>query len=345
MKVLVTGGAGLIGRAAAVQLLAHGHEVHLIDIIPEIDEAHAPYAMCDIMDFNTIREQMQGCDAVVHMAALRSPLNGPGHDVYSINTVGTFNVFEAAAQLGIRRVVQASSINAIGCAWNVGDFTPQYFPVDENHPRITSDPYSFSKQQVEDIGDYFWRRDGISSVAFRFPGVYRAGVRQNPEMRERRDKMREYLEGFVQLPAEEQQRQLAAAHTIAMQYRAERQLEYPHKGWVLPTSDEVDDQLLRAYTLDRYNLWASIDERDAALAIEKALTADYEGSHPLFVSDPHNWLNLNSEMLARVFFPNTTQRKHTINGTESLVSVQKARDLIDFEPQHTLRGDHHVETR
>ena len=46
------------------------------------------------------------------------------------------------------------------------------FPIDEDHPTYTTDPYSFSKQVIEDIGAYFWRREGISSVFLRFPAVY-----------------------------------------------------------------------------------------------------------------------------------------------------------------------------
>jgi UDP-glucose 4-epimerase len=171
MRVLITGGAGLIGRAVAAHLTARGGDVHLIDILPEVDIPNVTYAPCDIMDFNGLREQVRGCDAVVHMAALKNPFFGEAQDVYRINVAGTFNLFEACAREGIRRVVQASSINAIGCMWGTGDFNPQYLPVDEDHPSVTSDSYSFSKRQIEDIGDFYWRRDGISSVALRFPGV------------------------------------------------------------------------------------------------------------------------------------------------------------------------------
>ena len=52
-----------------------------------------------------------------------------------------------------------------------GDFV-EYFPIDEQHPTFTTDSYSFSKQVMEEIGAYFWRREGISSVLLRLPGVY-----------------------------------------------------------------------------------------------------------------------------------------------------------------------------
>src|SRR5262245_53793375 len=123
MRVLITGGAGLIGRAITTHMLEHGWEVRVIDLVPDADLPN--YAVCDITDYEAVRQQMRGCDAVAHMAALRSPNMGPGHEIIRINVHGTFNIFEAAAREGIRRIAQASSINAIGCTYNLGDFSPQ----------------------------------------------------------------------------------------------------------------------------------------------------------------------------------------------------------------------------
>lgn len=344
MRVLITGGAGLIGRAAAVHLRTQGWDVHSIDIASPTEVPDADYTVCDIMDITRLREQMRGCDAIVHMAALRNPFYGPGEEVFRINTVGTFNVFEAAAKEGIGRVVQASSINALGCAWNIADFVVQYFPVDEDHPLYTTDPYSFSKQQVEEIGAYFWRRDGISSIAFRLPGTYPAEEDFITQYLERREKMRRFLDAFVNLPEAERQRQLVQVRQECLAFRATRRLEYPNGTWRIPPPENVEELLWFAYTFDRYNLWASLDVRDAALAIEKALTADFEGSHNLFLSHTHNWLEYPSHTLARVFFPDVTEWKQDVNGAESLVSIKRVRELIGFEPQYALRADHHAET-
>jgi nucleoside-diphosphate-sugar epimerase len=342
MKIFITGGAGLIGGAVAAHLMERGDEVHLTDLAPETDAPHSTYTVCDIMDFEAVREQVRGCDAIVHMAALRSPMTGPGHDVFRINTVGTFNVFDAAAKEGIKRVVQASSINAIGCAWNIADFTPLYLPIDEDQPRVTTDPYSLSKQHVEDLGDYFWRRDGISSVALRFPGVYRAEQRRDTPWIERRQRMRDFLDHFVALPEAEQERQMALAREHCLAFRAQRLLEYPETKWRAPVVEGVDEYLMHAYVFDRFNLWASLDVRDAALSIEKSLTASYEGSHNLFINDTHNTLGYDSETLARLFFPEVKARKHPLTGDEALISGERARDLIGFEPQYSLIGEDHA---
>ncbi len=339
MRILITGGAGLIGRAIATHLFARGYDVHLTDIVPETDVPHTTYAVCDIMDFDALREQVRGCDAIVHMAALPSPLSGPGHEVFRINTVGTFNVFEAAAQAGIQRVVQASSINAIGCAWKTKEFSPAYLPIDEDHPLDTDDPYSFSKEQVEAMGAYFWRRDGISSISLRFPGVYHAARQHNnPDWNRRRIEMPLFLDEFALLPTHEQQAQIAEVQRHVLTFRGERSLEYPSTRWTNPEVEGVNQMLMTAYMFDRFNLWASLDDRDAALSVEQSLIAPLQGSHPLFINDHHNYLNYDSQTLARLFFPDVPHGKQPLTGTDSLFSIQRARDLIGFEPQYSLSG-------
>jgi nucleoside-diphosphate-sugar epimerase len=339
MRVLITGGAGFIGKATARYLIECGYEVHSVDLAAETDLAHVSYAVCNVTDYTQVFDQMRGCAAVVHMAALRSPFHAPGHEVYHINTLGTFNVFEAAAQHGIKRVVQASSINAIGCFWSLGDFIPQYLPVDEDHPTYTNDPYSFSKQQAEEIGAYFWRRDRISSAALRFPSVYTASYTQSPAFYEWRNTLRDFIDAWLNLPQSERQQQLAHIREVCFAYRAARSMEYPHTTMALNMLDGVESLLWRTYNEDRYNLWAAVDERDAAQAIERALAASFDGSHPLFINDDYNTLNYDAETLARVFYPQTQARKRELNGAAAFVSIQRARELIGFSPRYPLHGD------
>ncbi len=339
MRVMITGGSGLIGRTTAAHLLDCGFDVHVTDLAAETDTPHTTYGVCDVTDFDAVRENIRGCDAVVHMAALRNPLQGTGHDVFRINTVGTFHVFEAAAKEGIRRVVQASSINAMGCGWNVGEFRPAYLPVDEGQPMRTSDPYALSKHHSEEIGAYFWRRDGISSAALRFPGIYDPKEWHTPKRAAYRQMMVDFLNQFQQLPEDEQARKLAAVSARNLQVRAERLIEYPYTNW--PISEEInDDELLwRAYLIERHHLWASMDVRDAARAVELSLTAAFEGAYAMFVNDRHNQLGYDSEALARIFFPDVTARKKDLTGSTSLVSYDLARQVIGFEPKYSPHGE------
>lgn len=331
MKVLVTGGAGGIGRVVTRRFAQLGWQVRVIDRVPEPNIPDIEYRRGDLTDFNTARAAVVGCEAIAHLAALPSPMSGAGHEVYSINTTSTFNVYEAAAAEGIKRIAQASSINAIGCAWNIVDVTPPYFPIDEDHPLNTNDPYSLSKQVAETIGEYYWRRAGISSVSFRFPWVYQVDYPGSDLYHSRRQASYALLDELLSLTEDERQARLAQARRVALEFRSKRLLEVKDASLALK-----DDPLASAYALDRFNYWVSVDVRDAAQAFEKGLTADYQGHHPLFINAAHNWLDYDTHTLLRLFFPDVQHFKRPLSGSEALVSNDRARALIGFEPAYSV---------
>jgi len=334
MKVLVTGGLGTVGKAVVTRLVAGGYAVRVIDRLPQASVEGAEYACCDIEDYPALRSQARDCDAVIHLAALPQPAMGRADEIYRINTAGTFNVFQAAAEQGIRRVVHASSINALGLYWGVQEVQPRYFPLDEDHPSWTTDAYSFSKWIVEDIGRYFWRREGISSVALRLPAVlpaqahaHRAG---QPNF------AAQLIEHLLKMPDQERMEWLEARYRIFREIRRKRQMEDADFWSRVRDPDSPLDEAARLATVSKYNFWAVIDERDAAQAFEKALTASYEGSYPLHVQDRVNWTGVESELLLKLFFPEVTARKRPLVGAESLVSLEQARQLIGFEPEFSF---------
>jgi nucleoside-diphosphate-sugar epimerase len=336
MRVLITGGAGHIGRAAAERLSRNGWDVRAVGVEPEFALDGVEYAQCDILNFDDLLNRMRGCDAVIHLAAIRAPQFAPAHQLFQINVAGTFNVFEAAAKLGIERVVQASSINALGCYYGTVDMTVRYLPVDEEHPTHTTDPYSFSKQMIEEIGAYFWRRDGISSAALRFPGVYSPGFAQSETFLNRRTLARRTLDELVSLPESEQRARIAETKRRGDEYRLQRPFDYHPELTSPPKPSMHDDPLFWAYLFDRFNLWAFIDVRDAAQSLEKAVTAEYEGAHALFVNDHHNAIGYDSRTLARLFFPEVSDYRGDLSGSSALVSIEKARALIGFEPEYSV---------
>ena len=116
-------------------------------------------------------DQTLEIDGVVQLAALPNPTGGTAPDIFHINCTDTFNVYQAAAEEGIKRAVSASSINALGSNFGVKAFQLSYFPIDEKHPQQTTDAYSLSKQILEETAEYFSRRDGISGVCRRLPAV------------------------------------------------------------------------------------------------------------------------------------------------------------------------------
>jgi NAD(P)-dependent dehydrogenase (short-subunit alcohol dehydrogenase family) len=338
MRILVTGGTGNVGRAVVARLVRHGHGVRVIGRRAGMAMEGAEYRQCDVTDFEALREQVRDMEGIVHLAAIPAPGMAAGQEIFRVNCTGTFNVYRAAADEGIGRISCASSINALGYNYGLRSFDLRYFPIDEEHPSFTTDAYSFSKQVTEQIADYFWRREGVSSVNLRLPGVYGINQERLDRFKQFYARFRQALGALMALPEAERQekvRQLVARYDAS---RADRSRpmsrEEMIKRWRSMAADP--DMVLLFGGFGRSNFWASVNAEDSAQAFEKGILADYEGSHPLYINDSHNAAGIESETLLRVFFPEVVARKRTLEGTESLVSIDKARKLIGFEPEHSI---------
>jgi len=338
MRILVTGGTGNVGRATVQRLIEHEHQVRVIGRSPGIEVPEAEYRQCDITDFECLRENVRNMQGIIHLAAIPYPGGAPGQEVFRINCTGTYNVYRAAADEGIAKIASASSINALGYNYGIKSFPIEYFPIDEAHPTYTTDSYSFSKQVVEEIGDYFWRREGLSSVNLRLPGVYELTSDRQERTQHYLARFREAFDALMLLPEAERQERVQRAVRKFDATRPERSRPMPReemrKRWAALREDP--DLGLVFGGFGRSNFWASIDARDSAQAFEKGLLANYEGSHALFVNDSHNAAGIDSETLIQVFFPGVRRRKHALEGTETLVSIDRARDLLGFEPEYSL---------
>jgi nucleoside-diphosphate-sugar epimerase len=157
VRVLVTGAAGIIGSATVRHLSA-----------ADVAVAELPG---DATDEHGVGAAVEGCDAVVHLAALAHPSLGTPREVFTNNVVATFTVLAAAHEHGVRRVVLASSINAFGVPMNPHGPLPAYFPLDEELPVDIADAYSLSKQVDEHSAAMAARAWGLDVVALRFPLV------------------------------------------------------------------------------------------------------------------------------------------------------------------------------
>lgn len=151
MRILITGGAGLVGRPICERFARLGWDVRVIGAETDFALPGVDYAQRDIRDAESLAEQVEGCDAIVHLAAIPSTRTHSNETLFDINVAGTYKVFEAASRAGIKRVAQASSINAIGGYRGNDDRQYAYFPLDEDLPLYTTDAYSLSKQLVEEI--------------------------------------------------------------------------------------------------------------------------------------------------------------------------------------------------
>jgi nucleoside-diphosphate-sugar epimerase len=150
-RIAVTGGSGKAGRAVVQDLLDHGHDVLNIDVVPSPEsstpDSPAPFLRADITDFGQALEALSGgetlpgIEAVVHLAAIPSPGHATPDQVFRTNITSTHTVFAAAARLGLRRVVWASSETTLGLPF---ERPPDYAPVDEAHVYPESS-YALSK--------------------------------------------------------------------------------------------------------------------------------------------------------------------------------------------------------
>ena len=180
MKVVVTGAAGLIGRHAAAQLAAHGHEV------VGVDRAGAP-VIADLLDVRALEKIVRGADAIVHLARARFPYTASGYDAaariwhkpdplgdaerFTANVAMTYNVLSAAFAAGVKRLVLGSSFAVYGFYYPSRPMVPDYLPIDEAHPRRPDDAYGLSKLAGEELAEGFARKGSMQIASLRFPGV------------------------------------------------------------------------------------------------------------------------------------------------------------------------------
>ena len=176
MKIAVTGGSGKVGRAVVRDLLEHGHDVLNIDRVAPDPARSAParFLPADLTDYGEALEAVSGAEvlpgieAVVHLAAVPSPVHATPDVTFSTNIRSTHTVFSAATRLGLKRVVWASSETTLGLPY---DRPPDYAPVDEQHELRPESSYALSKVLGEEMARQFARWSAIPFVGLRFSNV------------------------------------------------------------------------------------------------------------------------------------------------------------------------------
>jgi UDP-glucose 4-epimerase len=174
--VLVTGGAGLIGSHIVDQLVAEGAgEIRVLDnlvrgrrdnLAGAAARGRVTFIEGDVRDRATVRQAVHGCEYVFHQAAIRITLCAEQpRECLEVLVGGTFNVFEAAVQEKVKKVVYASSASVYGAA--------EVFPTDErHHPYNNRTLYGAAKAMNEGIARSFHDMYGLPSVGLRYFNVY-----------------------------------------------------------------------------------------------------------------------------------------------------------------------------
>jgi nucleoside-diphosphate-sugar epimerase len=258
-------------------LLEHGHRVVSVDLVPPgVDLGAADVLRADLTDYGQAVEVLADVDAVVHLANIPAPEIRTPAVTFNANMAMNFNVFRAASQAGLARVVWASSETTLGLPFDV---PPRYAPVDEDHYPVPTTTYALSKVASETVAGHTAQWSGIPFIALRFSNILG--------------------------PADYQ--------------------EFP-SYW--------GDPMAR-----KWNLWGYIDERDAAAACRLALEADIGGSASFIIAAADTVMTRPSAELMREVFPGVPLTRD-VQGTGTLLSIERARQALGFTPQHSWR--HHL---
>jgi nucleoside-diphosphate-sugar epimerase len=166
-RICVTGANGLAGRAVVQDLREHGYDVAATDIVTQSGEDEALRA--DLTDYGQAVEALTGAHAVVHLANIPAPGLATPAATFNANMTMNFNVFHAAANLKLSRVVWASSETTLGLPFDV---PPRYAPVDEDHYPVPTSTYALSKVASETVAGQIAQWSGISFVALRFSNIW-----------------------------------------------------------------------------------------------------------------------------------------------------------------------------
>ena len=184
-RILFTGGSGKAGKHVIPYLLDQGHRVMNVDLMP-LNHRGVDNLIADITDsgqmFNAMSsyaglDELDGengvprFDAVVHFAAVPRILIRPDNETFRVNTIGTYNVIEAAVKLGIKKIIIASSETTYGICFADGKINPKTLPLDEDYDVDPMDSYGLSKVVNEKTARSFQLRSGFDIYALRIGNV------------------------------------------------------------------------------------------------------------------------------------------------------------------------------
>src|SRR5258705_9068917 len=157
VRIVVTGGSGKGGAFVVRDLREHGHDVVNVDQRPDGDPTEKTL-VTDLTDLGQTQDALAGADAVVHFAAIPAPGLRPEGETFRINALSTYNVFQAAVDHRMKRVVWASSETVLGLPF---DIPPAFAPIDETIEPHPESSYSLSKVVGATMATQFALRSGI----------------------------------------------------------------------------------------------------------------------------------------------------------------------------------------
>ncbi len=176
--VFFTGGAGFIGMHVMPMLLEQGYKIRLFDsmtyrantdkVADLVATGDVELIDQDVRYGGAVQRAIKGCESVIHFAtvSINKSVADPDESI-DVNMVGNHNVFAAAAEEGVRRIVYASSASVYG--------DPERLPMHEDDRKTPLTPYCISKLAGEHLLGFYERQKGLDWIALRFFNVYGPG--------------------------------------------------------------------------------------------------------------------------------------------------------------------------
>lgn len=160
MKLVLTGAAGRLGSYLREPLAKMAGSLVSTDMVEDIGSLYPgeTYVKADLADFEAVHRALEGADMVVHFGAIAD--EAPFEELLGPNFIGAYNVWESAFRHGMRRVVYASSIHAVGMYPK-----NEFIGTDVAHRPDTF--YGLAKCFAEDLGRMYWEKRGLESVHLR----------------------------------------------------------------------------------------------------------------------------------------------------------------------------------
>ena len=299
-RIFVTGGSGRLGRSVVAGLAAAGHYVISVDRdavpaaqLPDGVEQHTADLLAPGEAVRLLRETAP--DAVVHLAAIAVPFSAPEDVIFSTNTRLAYAVVSAATELGIGKIVTASSPTVLGYGSPAG-WLPEGFPVDERTTPKPWNAYALSKLIAEQTVQMFAaaQGDAIRYAAFR--------------------------PCYVISPEEWDGAPTQQGHTVA---------------------ERLADPALSAPALFNY-----VDARDVAdfldVLLQKMDTIPNGETFFVGAADALATAPL-AELMPR-FLPGSSELAAGLTGTSPAFSIDKARELLGWEPRRSWRSELKTDT-
>jgi nucleoside-diphosphate-sugar epimerase len=217
----------------------------------------------DLTDYGQALEALRDAEAVVHLANIPAPGLATPPVTFNTNMTMNFNVFQAAANLGLSRVVWASSETTLGLPFDV---PPRYAPVDEDHYPVPTSTYALSKVATETIAGHFAQWSGIPFVALRFSNIWKPeDYHEFPDFWANAQDRKWNLWGYID------ERDVAASCRLALE--APREAVAGHPAFIIAAADTVMNRPsaeLLAEVFPGVPLTREVGEFGTLLAIDRA---------------------------------------------------------------------------